>query len=166
MDWNSTLSGPHWEAQDLNDRSKYPHPRMIANRILWEHGRAQQGPYRPDTRALDYLCGFWLESPWTRWGRTAKRWLDRALSRPPTRPTRPQGRRVGGIGFDWIGEIVGDTTPTNVLPDGRQRTQIDGFVINEPWRDRIVPDSFCVQAQLDPTHPDSDHLAVRVTIDV
>jgi hypothetical protein len=146
---------------------KYPRLWMIVNRILCNTGgpnkaRADQTPAR-----WDYLCGYWLERPRTRWRRRAKRRLDRALGRPPTRPSwPPPGRRVGGIGFDCVGELVGDTTPPTSSPDGRQCTQIDGFVVNAAWRDRIVPDSFCVQPRLDPEHPDSDHLAVRVAIDI
>lgn len=59
-----------------------------------------------------------------------------------------------------MGELVGDATPTNQHQrNHRQRLQIDGFVVSDPWRDRIVPGSVCVQ-------PDFDHLAVRVAIKV
>lgn len=138
MDWATTLSGPRWERRDLNDSTIFTHPSMITNQALWEHGRAQAGPVQPDTRALDYLCGYWLD-----------------------------GQRVGGVGFHWVGELADDDTPTTTpKPNGRQCVQMDGFVVNDPWRPRIVPGSFCVQAELDLDHPDSDHRAVRVTIDV
>ncbi|MFD2422404.1 hypothetical protein [Amycolatopsis pigmentata] len=134
MDWNSTPSGPQWEHRDLD---QYDIAWRRANRILWQHGQAQTGPFRPDTRALDYLCGYWNN-----------------------------GRRDGGIGFHWVAELAGDTTPTNLpTATGRQQATIDGFIVNEPWRDAIVPGSYLVQ-QLDPQHPESDHCPVRVTIDV
>lgn len=157
QDWNSVPSGPQWEPRDLNDRTKWPHLRMIANRVHWQHGPAQAGPYRADTRALDYLCGYWLTPhPRHHW---------RRLLRLPS--ARTVGQRVGGIGFHWAGELAGDTSPTSQpTPNGRQRLQIDGFVVNDPLRDRIVPGSFCIQDNLNPEHPDSDHLAVRMAIDL
>lgn len=138
MDWNCTLSGPRWEPNDLGDSEKWPARWMIANRAQWHEDPDPHAPVRADTRALDYLCG---------------RWQD--------------GRRVDGVGFHWVGELADDPTPTNLpQPNGRQCTQIDGFVVNEPWKQRIVPGSFLVQPSLDPANPDSDHLAVRVAVDI
>lgn len=157
MGWGSVLSGPQWEPQDLNDAAKWPHLRSVTNRILWEHGPAQTGPYRADTRALDYLCGYWFRPhPWWHW---------RRLLRCGGRAT---GQRAGGIGFHWVGELANDATPTfgHRHPLNRQGVQTDGFVVNDTWCDRIVPGSFCIQDNLDPDRPDSDHLAVRVAIDV
>lgn len=159
MDWNCVLSGPQWEPGDLNDRTKWPHLRMLSNRAHWQHGPAQLGPYRADTRALDYLCGYWFEAQ--------PRWHWRRLLRLSS--ARTTGQRLGGIGFHWVGELAGDTSPTNQPQrNGRQRLQIDGFIVNDLWRDRVVPGSFCVQEDLspDPNNPDSDHLAVRVAINV
>lgn len=148
MDWNGTLSGP-WEHRDLNDRTKYGVPWRLANRILWQHGRAQQGPFQPDTRALDYLCGYW--HPPRGWRRL---WRN------------SRGYRAGGIGFHWVGELVGDYTPTNLpTATGRQQTAIDGWIVNDPWREAIVPGSYCVQ-ELDPNHPESDHRPVRVALNI
>jgi hypothetical protein len=157
MDWNSVLSGPQWEPADLDDQNKWPHLRMMANRIYWQHGAAQIGPYRADTRALDYLCGYWFPPhPWWHWRRLLRR-ADARLN----------GQRLGGIGFHWVGELAEDYSPTTrPQSNDRQRLQIDGFVVNDPWRDRIVPDSFCVQDDIDPDEPDSDHLVTRVAIDI
>jgi hypothetical protein len=143
MDWNSVPSGPMWEDRELNDPALWGRPDQrwaLAHRILWQHGPAQAGPYVPDTRALDYLIGWWDPG---------------------------QERRVGGIGFYDVAELAGDPALTQVpAPDGRQRRCIDRFIVNEPWKDAIVPGSYQVHQPADPEHPDSDHLRVSVAIDV
>jgi hypothetical protein len=163
-DWNSTPSGPHWAVQDLNDRRRWPHYWMIANRALWRHGRRQAGPYRADTRDLDYLCGSWRST----WREHLANVLTHRGPWPRGRGGAwPRGRHVGGVGFHWVGELVHDNTPTNLAkPNGRQRSQLDGFVVNDLMKDLIVPDSFLVQDHLDPDHPDSDHLVVRVAFNI
>jgi hypothetical protein len=86
MDWNSVPSGP-WEDRELNDPQLWPDGThwARASRIFWEHGPAQVGPHRPDTRALDYLIGYWQN-----------------------------GQRVGGIGFYDCAELAGNYSPTQV----------------------------------------------------
>ena len=92
----------------------------------------------PDTRALDYLIGWW----------------DQA-----------RGCRAGGIGFFDVAELAGDYTPTQTpVPDGRQRRAIDRILVNKPWAGAIIPGSYQVHQPADPEHPDSDHLRVSVTI--
>ena len=140
MDWNSVPSGPVWEDRELNDPVLWPPDKDWARgaRILWEHGPAQAGPYRPDTRALDYLIGYWHD-----------------------------GRRIGGIGFHDAAELAGDGTPTQIpAADGRQRRTIDRILVNVAWKDRIIPGSYRVHQPADPEHPDSDHLRVSVAVDV
>jgi len=108
------------------------------HRVLWQHGPAQAGPYVPDTRALDYLIGYWDES---------------------------RGCRAGGIGFSDVAELARDYTPTQVpVPDGRQRRAIDRLLVNEPWAGAVIPGSYQVHQPADPGHPDSDHLRVSVAI--
>lgn len=139
-DWNSVPSGPG-EDRELNDPRFWPQGTHWARapRIVWEHGAAQAGPYRPDTRALDYLTGWW---------------------HPETRT------RIGGIGFYDVAELAGgDYTPTQVpTPDGRQRRALDKLLVNERWKDRIVPGSFHVHEPADPGNPDSDHKRVSVAV--
>jgi endonuclease/exonuclease/phosphatase family metal-dependent hydrolase len=143
MDWNSVPSGPMWEDQGLNDPGLWgpqaPQWRR-AHRVLWRHGPQQAGPYVPDTRALDYLIGWW----------------------DPERE-----RRAGGIGFYDTAELAGDHTPTQVpVPQGWPHRAIDRVLVNEPWKDAIVPGSFQVHQPADPASPDSDHLRVSVAVDV
>lgn len=78
MDWNCTLSGPQWEPTDYDDPEKY-NPSQLIHRAQWQHGPGQAGPHRADTRALDYLCGYWTPD-------------DRC---DPTGP----GQRIGGCGW-------------------------------------------------------------------
>jgi endonuclease/exonuclease/phosphatase family metal-dependent hydrolase len=141
MDFNSVPSGPMWEDKGLNDPELWGHQApqwRRSHRVLWRHGRQQAGPYVPDTRALDYLIGWW----------------DRA-----------QQRRIGGIGFYDAAELAGEHTPTQVpVPQGWQRRAIDRVLVNEPWKDAIVPGSFHVHQPADPAHPDSDHLRVSVAV--
>jgi endonuclease/exonuclease/phosphatase family metal-dependent hydrolase len=139
-DWNSVPSGPGWEDRELNDPRFWP-PELHwarAHRVLWQHGPAQAGPCVPDTRALDYLIGWW----------------DQAT-----------GRRAGGIGFCDVAELAGDYAPTQVpARDGRQRRAIDRMIVNQPWAGAIVSGSYHVHQPADPGHPDSDHLRVSVAI--
>jgi hypothetical protein len=141
MDWNSVPSGPVWEDRGLNDPAMWGNqaaPWRRAHRVLWRHGPQQAGPYVPDTRALDYLIGWW----------------------DPI-----QQRRVGGIGFYDDAELAGDSTPTQVpVPQGWHRRTIDRILVNEPWKDAIVTGSYHVHQPADPRRPDSDHLRVSVTV--
>lgn len=140
MDWNSVPSGPCWEDRELNDPRFWPPEQHWArvHRVLWQHGPAQAGPYVPDTRALDYLIGWW----------------DQA-----------RGSRAGGIGFYDVAELAGDCTPTQVpARDGRQRRAIDRWLVNKPWAETVIPGSYCVHQPADPGHPDSDHLRVSFAV--
>jgi hypothetical protein len=141
MDWNSVPSGPMWEDRELNDAALWGNQGQEwarAHRVVWRHGPGQDGPHVPDTRALDYLIGWWDPG---------------------------QGHRIGGIGFYDAAELAGDATPTQVpAPDGRQRRTIDRILVNQPWKDAIVPGSYQVHQPADPDHPDSDHLRVSVAI--
>ncbi len=139
-DWNSVPSGPGWEDRELNDPRFWPPDKHWARaaRLLWQHGPAQAGPHIPDTRALDYLIGWW----------------DQALC-----------CRVGGIGFFDAAELAGDYTPTQTpARDGRQRRTIDRILVNKPWAGAIVPGSYQVHQPADPDHPGSDHLRVSVAV--
>lgn len=108
--------------------------------MLWQHGPQQAGPFVPDTRALDYLIGWW----------------------DPERQ-----RRTGGIGFYDAAELAGDYIPTQVpVPQGWQRRAIDRILVNKPWKDAIAPGSFQVHQPADPASPDSDHLRVSVAVEV
>lgn len=141
-DWNSVPSGPGWEDRELDDPGFWPPGKHWArvHRVLWQHGPAQAGPYVPDTRALDYLIGWW----------------DQA-----------RGCRAGGIGFFDVAEMAGDHTPTQVPAwDGRQRRAIDRMIVNQPWAAAVGPGSYQVHQPADPDHPDSDHLRVSVAVRV
>ena len=141
MDWNSVPSGPGQEDDTLDDPASWGQPGhewRRANRALWRHGPGQAGPYEPDTRALDYLIGWW----------------------DPDR-----GCRDGGIGFHDAACLAGDATPTQVpVPGGRRPRAIDRILVNQPWKDAIVPGSYQVHQPADPDHPDSDHLRVSITV--
>jgi hypothetical protein len=142
MDWNSVPSGPMWQDQDLDDPRSWPPGNYWAraHRIVWRHGPAQAGPHIADTRALDYLIGWWDPG---------------------------QGCRAGGIGFCDVAELAGDFTPTQVpVPDGRQRRAIDRFLVNEPMKDRVIRGLFKVHEPADPARPDSDHKRVDVAADL
>jgi hypothetical protein len=139
-DWNSVPSGPGWEDRELNDPSFWPQDEHWArvHRVQWQHGPAQAGPFVPDTRALDYLIGWW----------------------DPEKQAR-----IGGIGFYDVAELAGDYTPTQAAaPDGRQRRATDRILINAAWKDAIVPGSYHVHQPADPGRPDSDHLRVSVAV--
>lgn len=108
-DTNQRLSGPGWEATDLDD----------PNRDLWhsaphrdfEHQRAT-GEIRQQTSAMDYMCGWWDPK---------------------------QGKRVGGMGLHSAAELVGDKTPTKPpLPNGRKAGVTTHALVNTRWRDNIT----------------------------
>jgi hypothetical protein len=108
------------------------------HRAQWRHGARQGGPYRADTRALDYLIGYWDGT-----------------------------QRVGGVGFFDVAELAADPAPTQPPePGGWQRRTIDRILVNQPCRDAIVPGSYQVHQPADPGHPDSDHLRVSVAIQI
>jgi endonuclease/exonuclease/phosphatase family metal-dependent hydrolase len=135
-DWNCVPSGPMWADTAINEPRLWDQPWKRAHRIRWRHGPAQAGPHEPDTRALDYLIGYWHE-----------------------------GQRAGGIGFYDAAELAGDPTPTQTpAPDGRLRRAIDRILVNKPWAGALVPGSYQVHQLADPAHPDSDHLRVSVAI--
>jgi hypothetical protein len=130
MDWNSVPSGPVREDRELNDPALWGDPGQQwarAHRVRWQHSPGQAGPYQPDTRALDYLTGRW---------------------NPDT------GQREGGIGFYDAAELAGDPAPTQTpVPDGRQRRCIDRILVNQRWKDAIVPGSYHVHQPADPAPP-------------
>ncbi len=135
-DWNGVPSGPLWDDTAINQPGLWDQPWKRAHRIHWRHGPAQGGPYEPDTRALDYLIGYWHDR-----------------------------QRAGGIGFFDAAELAADPTPTQTpAPDGRLRRTIDRILINKPWAAAIVPGSYQVHQPADPAHPDSDHLRVSVAV--
>lgn len=137
-DWNTVPSGPHWEPHDLNDPGLYE-PWALGIRIRWVDGRDWTRPRKPDTRALDFLVGWW----------------DPA-----------QGRRVGGIGYYDIAELEGVTTGTYIGgPPGRHVPAFDRMLVNAAWRDRLVPGSYRVYQPADLDHP-SDHLRISVIVEV
>jgi hypothetical protein len=140
MDWNSVPSGLGWEDRDLDDDRIWAAADHWArvHRVLWQHGPAQAGPYKPDTRPLDYLIGWWDDA---------------------------KSCRAGGIGFYDVAELAGDYTPTQIpVPDGRQRRAIDRILVNKPWARAIVPGSYQVHQPADLAHPGSDHLRLSVTV--
>lgn len=137
MDWNSVLS--NWD----NDKFQtYTAPWQYASRIQWQHGPSQADPRpRADTRARDFLCGWWDDQG---------------------------GARVGGLGFYDVLEIAGLHGETTNLPHpgGRPCTAIDGAVVNEPWAKALLHETVHVHAPRDPENPDSDHKRLSFTIDV
>ena len=143
-------SGPHFEPTDLNTAGVHG-PRQLAWRVLFRHGLAQAGPHRYDSRALDYLIGYWhAPRDWRR------AWLRRRL-----------GRRVGGVGFYHAAELAGDFTPTQTAkPNGRQPIALDAILLNQSMAAAYVPGSYRVHPFPDPDNPDSDHHRVSVTVDV
>jgi hypothetical protein len=139
-DWNATLSGP----QDIHDFNAPGVHRLdrLAHKIQWNHGPAQTGPYESDTRALDYLCGYWHEGT-----------------------ENQPGHRAGGIGFYDIADLADDHTPTQIpRPNGRQPRIIDHALVNKPFKHAYVPGSYQVHQPIDPDKPDSDHLRISFTI--
>jgi hypothetical protein len=52
------------------------------------------------------------------------------------------------------------------VPQGWPRRAIDRILVNEPWKDAIVPGSFQVHQPADPEHPDSDDLRVSVAVGI
>jgi endonuclease/exonuclease/phosphatase family metal-dependent hydrolase len=140
-DWNSVPSGPLWADPDLASpqRCAQTETWRVMNRAYWQHGPGQGGPYRPDTRALDYLIGYWEAE---------------------------RGERIGGIGFYDAADLARDNTPTQppTPAGGWQRRTIDRILVNQLWKDAIVPGSYHVHQPADPSHPDSDHLRVSITV--
>jgi endonuclease/exonuclease/phosphatase family metal-dependent hydrolase len=138
-DWNSVPSGPLWEDPDLASPQRCAEIETwrVMHRALWQQGLRQDGPYWPDTRALDYLIGYW-----------------------------DGGQRVGGIGFYDAAELAKDDTPTQPPAPGGgwQRRTIDRILVNEPGKDAIVSGSYHVHQPPDPGEPGSDHYRVSITV--
>ncbi|SEP53963.1 hypothetical protein [Amycolatopsis saalfeldensis] len=138
-DWNEVLSGPHHEPQDL-DAPHYDKPHQILYRLRRGLDGRPVEPRRLETRAMDYLCGWWDEQ---------------------------RDERVGGVGFHDAAELAGIYTGTNLpKPSGRQCTQIDHILLNTPLAARVVPGSTRIHEPLDPAKPDSDHKRISVTVDL
>ncbi|MFC0039548.1 hypothetical protein [Actinomadura rayongensis] len=139
-DWETPLSGPRWEPEDLNAPGVYE-PHSLGWRTRFQHGPAQAGPHVVDTQALDYLCGYWQDGD-------------------------PVGGRVGGLGFSDVAEIEGDFTPTQIArPNGRQSLTIDRAVLNPPARDAYVTGSYHVHP-IDQDNPGSDHARISFALDL
>lgn len=135
-DWNGVPSGPAWEPSDLNTPGRYT-PQQLAWRTRFQHGPAQAGPHDIDTRALDFLLGWWDPD---------------------------QARRIGGLGFHDAAELAADPTPTQIpRPSGRQPLTIDRILLNQPWAEAMAKGSYQVHPAA-PDHP-SDHLRISVAID-
>jgi hypothetical protein len=133
-DWYGHPSGPNFEpdsyAEYFDELAHY------APRMQFPNGIPVPGDHPFDTRALDYLCGKWVDEgrDW-RYG-----WLRRTL-----------GRRTGGVGFQHVGELAGVYTPTNFsTSNGRPPTQIDGAVLNPQAAALLIPGSVQVH---EPTKP-------------
>lgn len=126
MDWNSVLSG-----FERDDFSTYEERWQYASRVLFEHGPNQDSRVA-DTRARDFLCGWW---------------------NPDT------CQRVGGVGFYDVLELAGlyDAATNLPGPQGRPCTAIDGAVVNTPFAEGLVAHSVMVHEPIDPEKPDSDH---------
>jgi hypothetical protein len=142
MDWNPVPSGPMWEDTALGTPERWGPGTawQLAHRAVRDPRRGLQWPVQAGTRALDYLTGVW----------------------------DPQARqRAGGIGFYDVAELAGDPAPAQApSPDGYPWRTIDRILVNEPWKDAIVPGSYQVHQPRDPEHPDSDHLRVSVAVRV
>lgn len=82
-DWNCTLDGPNF-ALPPDFADAYTHIRQYMGMIEYDP-RNPHGPHRPNTLALDYLCGVW-----------------------------ENGHRVGGLGFVSAAERAGIYTPTTI----------------------------------------------------
>jgi hypothetical protein len=97
-DWNSVPSGPGWEDRELNDPRFWPEEAHWARapRVLWQHGPAQAGPYSPDTRALDYLLGWWDRDQGCRAGGSG------SSTWPRWRATTPLPRYQRGMGGSGV----------------------------------------------------------------
>jgi endonuclease/exonuclease/phosphatase family metal-dependent hydrolase len=138
-DWNSVPSGPLWADPDLASPQQCAQTETwrVMHRALWQHGPRQDGPYWPDTRALDYLIGYW-----------------------------DNGQRAGGIGLYDAAELAGDNTPTQppAAAGGWHRRTIDRILVNQPGKDAIVPGSYQVHQPPDPSEPGSDHFRVSITV--
>ncbi|SNT14446.1 Endonuclease/Exonuclease/phosphatase family protein [Actinomadura meyerae] len=138
-DWNTVPSGPMFEPTDMNKPGLH-NPRAINYRVQFQGGARQAGPHIYDTRALDFLVGWW---------------------NPDTQ------QREGGVGFHHCAELAQNFTPTQgERPNGRQCLVIDGILLNDPLRDAYVPGSYRVHDWRDPERPDSDHKRISVTVDI
>jgi hypothetical protein len=155
-DFNATLSGPQWDVRDFNDVKLNP-PHSRTKHIVFEHGRAQtRGPFRADTRSLDYLCGYWMR------GRRDPRrlWLR-----------RKPGYRDGGIGFYDVAELADERTPTQTMIPamaraGRVPRAIDHALVNASMRDAYVPGSYRVHEPENLSEPDSDHKRIDFAVEL
>ncbi|WP_067473422.1 endonuclease/exonuclease/phosphatase family protein [Actinomadura hibisca] len=150
-DFNSTPSGP-WVPDDLNDPRVDWLPMQRSYRALFQHGPAQGGPLVHDTRALDYLIGYW-KSPCV---------LARLLA--SLRHRRVDGRRVGGLGYLDVAEMACDYTPTqHPRVNGSAPRAVDRMLVNQLAAGAYVPGSYTVFPPLDPTRPDADSDHKRIT---
>lgn len=145
-DWYCVPSGPKWEPRDLDDATVYDRRSSHVGRIEWEHKKDPGKLYKPETRALDFLLGHWVED---------EQYGD-------------WGRREECIGFYDVAELARDATPTQYRdPNLEGQTQAlcyDRFLVNKEWSTGIVRGSYRVRPPLQPCHP-SDHLMVDVTME-
>ncbi|RSN60591.1 hypothetical protein DMH01_14930 [Amycolatopsis sp. WAC 04182] len=93
-----------------------------APRMLFPDGIPMPGDHPFATSALDFLCGRWVDD-----------------------------RRIGGVGFQHVGELARVYTPTNFPAlNGRPPTQIDGAVLNPQAAEMLVPGSVQVHEPVEP----------------
>lgn len=140
-DWNETLSGPGHEPTDLGNPRLYQYPWKRNHRLRTQPGYPgrPKKPFEMATHAMDYLVGYWD---------TGYEWVD-------------------GIGFVDVCHQAGILTPTNLTrPDGPQGKQLLHILLNGPLSERVVPGTTRVHEPIDPTHPDSDHKRLSVTVEV
>lgn len=148
-DFNAAVSGPHWPQRDWTK----PMPINAYDKGILR----PDNTFGPDTEAMDYVLGRW----------------DDTLQ-----------RRINGIGFHAIPELAwrqGMPADKALIPtvnpdiDKGGDLLIDFGVLNEAWKDGLVPDTFHIDVPPGRTRADfpSDHrrtgwildLAARSTAD-
>ncbi|MGH3623237.1 MAG: hypothetical protein ACRDQ5_15805 [Sciscionella sp.] len=139
-DCNSTASGPHKPRRDFSQVSE----STQYHKAMRPSGRDE---LVADTRAVDYLIGWWDEHT---------------------------GTRRGGTGFHDLAEIAGltygepdtfrPTVTTDTGADDGGGLQIDHLLINTAGHDRLIPATFAIE--IPRGAPPSTHRVLRAALDL
>jgi hypothetical protein len=143
-DLNATASGPHIPEMDWSIADD----ELRLKKAVWD---APRNKWVADTRALDFLLGSWNEERRARdarkvgWYALAE--LAHAQGMPDERAFTPTVNR----GIDKGGSML-----------------IDWMIVNEAWKDGLVPDTYMVHVPPGDRREDfpSDHRLVTATLEL
>lgn len=146
-DLNNSASGPHVDM----DWTKAPDHLRGSKAILLPNGE-----YAADTTAMDLMLGDWD-------------WEDGYR----TRQVQALARQA--IGWNALAELAyySGTPPEEAFKPTVNKSDEDGggllidwMLVNDAWREGLVPHTYRVHEPLDPTKPPSDHRLVTATMEI